>query len=202
MKRTVLGISVLALFLSMGCATVMKGGSQDIIIDSSPQGAQVFVDGGIMGKTPLTLNLKKNTYDNIMVKKEGYKTQNVPLEKSFDGVAVLNIFWDLSRTDLIAGSIYEYEPNKYFFELEEGKSNRLYNNGLLDRDSLPDLRAYVLRKYYRIKQAPDTDEYRGFIYLLVRAYGISEVVASETADSLLIETDNPVDLISKLEEEL
>ncbi|MFV2081569.1 MAG: PEGA domain-containing protein [bacterium] len=123
MKRIVLGISVLALFLSMGCATVMKGTSQDVTIDSNPQGAQVFVDGGIMGETPLTLNLKKNAYDNIMVKKEGFKTQNIPLEKSFDGVAILNIFWDLSTTDLITGAIYEYKPNQYFFELKEDGSD-------------------------------------------------------------------------------
>ena len=122
MKRIVLGILILGLFLSMGCASVLKGTSQDVTFDSSPQGAEVYVDGGNMGKTPLTLTLKKNAYDNIMVKKEGFETQNIPLEKSFDGVAIINIFWDLSTTDLITGALYEYKPNQYFFEMKKDEA--------------------------------------------------------------------------------
>jgi hypothetical protein len=113
----------MAVFLMAGCASVLKGTQQDVKFDSNPEGAQVFIDGDLMGETPLTLNLKKNKYDNIMVKREGYETQNIPLEKKFDGVAIFNIFWDLSTTDLLTGAIYEYKPNEYYFELKEGASN-------------------------------------------------------------------------------
>ena len=123
MKRILIGMSVLTLMLSMDCASVLKGTQQEVTFNSNPEEAQVFVDGALMGETPLTLKLKKNAYDNIMVKKEGYATQNLPLEKKFDGIAIINVFWDLSTTDLITGAIYEYKPDQYHFELKEGAVN-------------------------------------------------------------------------------
>ena len=39
------------------------------------------------------------------------------------------------------------------------------------------------------------------IQLVVRAYDVSEIVAEEVADPLLIETDTPVDFIKRLDQE-
>ena len=32
-------------------------------------------------------------------------------------VAILNIFWDLSTTDILTGNVVEYKPNNYYFTL-------------------------------------------------------------------------------------
>ena len=97
---------------------MIKGTTQTVTFNSDPDGAEVMIDGKSFGTTPLSVTLKKNKWDTIMIKKSGYATQTVPLEKRYDEFALLNIFWDLSTTDLITGAAYEYRPNQYYFQLK------------------------------------------------------------------------------------
>lgn len=101
------------------CATVLSGSTDSVHFDSEPRGAEVIIDGDVMGVTPLTLELKRRKFKNVEVSLEGYQTQSRPLEKSFDSVAALNIFWDLSTTDLITGNAFKYDPGSYHFRLEK-----------------------------------------------------------------------------------
>jgi len=116
-------VLITILFVS-GCASMINGTKQTVTFTSTPSRAQVLIDGRSIGVTPLTASIKKNKYDSVMVKKEGYAAQAFPLDKSFDGVALLNIFWDLSTTDAITGAIYEYEPSQFhiLLEKEEGET--------------------------------------------------------------------------------
>ena len=117
-KVYIIVIAAVAL-LSTGCCTIIKGGKQTVTFDSNPEGAAVILDGKSVGKTPLSISLKKNAFDTIMIKKAGYATETMPLEKKYDGFALINIFWDLSTTDMITGAAYEYVPNQYYFELKK-----------------------------------------------------------------------------------
>lgn len=110
---------LLVLFGLTACASVFRGTEQVITFQSEPSGAEILVDGNSLGVTPLTTKLKKNKYDVVMIKMSGYKTMTKPLDKSYDGIALLNIFWDSSTTDLITGAAYEYTPNSHFFKLEK-----------------------------------------------------------------------------------
>lgn len=110
--------------LLFSCAGVIHGTKQSVTIESTPNGAEVFIDGNSMGKTPLVVKLKKNKYDNIMVKLSGHKTVTRDLEKSYDPITLLNIIWDSSTTDMITGAAYEYEPNKYHFNLEQEQNQK------------------------------------------------------------------------------
>lgn len=105
--------------LLSSCASIIKGSSQTVTFQSEPEGAEVIIDGQSRGTTPLTVKLAKNKYDVVTFKKDGYATVNSSLEKKYDAVALLNIFWDLSTTDLISGAAYEYEPNSYFTKLKK-----------------------------------------------------------------------------------
>ncbi len=102
-----------------GCASVMKGTDQPVTFTSKPSGAEVVIDGQSRGVTPLTLSLKKNKHDVVMVRKDGYRTETMPLTKQYDGVALLNVFWDFSTTDVATGAAFEYVPNGYYFDLQE-----------------------------------------------------------------------------------
>jgi hypothetical protein len=106
-------------FIFTGCAGIIKGTDQTVTFTSEPTNATVMIDGQNRGRTPLTLKLKKNAYSTIMLKKDGFRTISRPLEKKYDGTALLNIFWDSSTTDMITGAAYEYAPNSYHFELEK-----------------------------------------------------------------------------------
>jgi hypothetical protein len=108
-----------ALLLLTGCATVLKGTDQVLTVTSDPDGATVRIDGKPVGVTPLSTKVKKNSVDSIMIEREGYRTETMPLEKKFDGVTLLSIFWDLGTTDFITGAAYEYQPSSYYFKMKK-----------------------------------------------------------------------------------
>ncbi len=116
--KNILILSTMMIVLS-GCATIFKGSSQSVSFNSEPEGADIIIDGMPMGQTPATLSLKKNKYKNVMFKKDGFSTQTMALDTSYDAIALLNVFWDLSTTDLITGNAYEYAPNAYFARLRK-----------------------------------------------------------------------------------
>ncbi len=119
MKKILLSAIAVAT-LSFGSATIFSGSTQSIAIDSEPSGAKVFVDGQLRGVTPLSVMMDKSVSSHeIRVQKEGFADVNVPFSKSFDPVAILNIFWDLSTTDFLTGNVMEYAPNNYYFTLQK-----------------------------------------------------------------------------------
>lgn len=110
--------------LSTGCASIIKGTDQVLTINSEPDGALVSIDGISVGVTPLATKVKKNSASVITIKKDGYKVQTMPLDKKYDGIALINIFWDLSTTDLITGAAFEYVPSTYHFQLKKEEASK------------------------------------------------------------------------------
>ena len=119
LKKIALGLVVTA-SLSYGSATIFKGTNQAITIDSQPEGAKVYVDGQLRGRTPLSISMKKSlSTHTFRVVKKGYASVTRTLDKSYDPVALANIIWDLSTTDMLTGAAFEYSPNNYMVELEK-----------------------------------------------------------------------------------
>jgi len=123
MKIIIIRLSILSalLIICTSCATVFSGTTQSINFESSPSGATVFLDGERVGSTPLTLTLKKKKYSSLRVELEGYNTISRQLDKEFDLITLLSIFWDLGTTDLVTGAAYKYANNSYFVELQQKK---------------------------------------------------------------------------------
>ena len=119
--KKILVLSAICANLVWGSATVISGSTQTVTFNSEPEGAKVMIDGVQKCKTPCSLTLKRNKYDNVTFKKDGYQTKTVPLESSFNGVALLNVLWDFSTTDMITGAAFEYAPNEYFVEMKPKK---------------------------------------------------------------------------------
>ncbi|NPA87066.1 PEGA domain-containing protein [Caminibacter pacificus] len=118
MKKIIFAL-MLAFSSLFASATIIHGTTQNITVDSDPEGAKVYVDGQLMGTTPTTLTLKKSKFKTITIRKKCYKPVTISLQKTFDPVALLNIFWDLSTTDFITGAISQYSPNHYYIKLEK-----------------------------------------------------------------------------------
>lgn len=105
--------------LAFGSATIISGSTQNVSFNSKPEGATVMIDGVKSCTTPCTLTLDKAYKPKqLSMTKEGFETFSVPMNSEYDGVALLNIFWDLSTTDLATGSAYQYNPNTYYMELK------------------------------------------------------------------------------------
>lgn len=114
--------TVVCTSLAFGSATIISGSNQNITFNSKPEGATVMVDGVKTCVTPCTVSLKKAYKPkNLSMQKEGYEAMTIPMTTQFDGVALLNIFWDLSTTDAATGNAWEYQPNTYFMELKASK---------------------------------------------------------------------------------
>lgn len=59
-----------------GCATVQHGSTQRIRVESSPAGAEVFVNRERAGVTPLDVNLSRSSAHQIRISKDGYREAN------------------------------------------------------------------------------------------------------------------------------
>lgn len=76
--------------LCAGCATIFTGTRQDVDIDSQPSGAEVFVNGDFVGKTPLTLSLLREEPPLLVLKEEGYADTRVQIERGGNGGLAAN----------------------------------------------------------------------------------------------------------------
>lgn len=126
-------LPLLCLLLFPACATIFSKSSDEIQIDSEPQGAKVYLDGAILGETPLKHNLERDTFGNpiLMFKKDGYETRQYRVEKTLNKTALWN-FGFITTTfgatswgiDALSGKMIEYSPKAYVAELEPKKRSK------------------------------------------------------------------------------
>lgn len=118
-QKVLLGLLV-ASSMAFGSATIVSGSNQNVTFNSNPEGATVLIDGVASCTTPCTVSLPKaHAQKMVSFKKEGFETFSMPMGTSYNGVALLNILWDFSTTDLITGAAWNYSPNNYFSELKK-----------------------------------------------------------------------------------
>tara|TARA_R110002124_G_scaffold286453_1_gene467403 strand:- start:18385 stop:18879 length:495 start_codon:yes stop_codon:yes gene_type:complete len=114
-KFQVIPTLILIGILSISCATIFKGSSADVRVNSNPVGANIFINGIDRGVTPQMLSLKRNQNYLLTFKKEGYEDLNFEVFKKFDiGTTVVgNIFsWGLVGiiVDVATGAAYSLTP--------------------------------------------------------------------------------------------
>ena len=111
-------------FVFSSCATIFKGSTDDVSFSSDPSGAKVYVNGSLLGTTPIQLELKsKNSY-TIEFKKEGYETKTVLLNNSVGaGWIILDILGGLFPViiDAATGNWYELDQEHVNAALEQQK---------------------------------------------------------------------------------
>jgi hypothetical protein len=110
--KKVFVLIIVVCFLIPGCATLFKGISSKLDLNSDPQGAQVFVNGNLMGETPVRIKLEsKGTY-SIEFKKEGFKTKTFNIQNHVGaGWIVLDILGGLLPiiVDAATGAWYDLD---------------------------------------------------------------------------------------------
>lgn len=79
--------------LLSGCAALFTGTSQNVMVQSSPAGATIQVNGMQVGTTPGQVTLKRGSSQVLVVSKEGYEPQTVMLGTKFNGWVLLNLLW-------------------------------------------------------------------------------------------------------------
>lgn len=119
-------ISVIVLFLFNSCATLFLGSKQNVMINSEPPGAEIYVNGKNTNKvTPAIVQVKRkikasaNNGKNEQVyvlKKEGHHDEKLRDQSTMPAIAVLDIYPGLvllgipPLLDLATGANKKYKP--------------------------------------------------------------------------------------------
>ena len=114
------------MILTSGCASVFTGTTDIITFDSTPKGADVQINGMKVGRTPLTLPVKRSlSAPQVKLKHKNYESQYVMLDNTFNTIAILDIFfWPTFFVDAATGSLMKHDILYYDVDLEPKKAVR------------------------------------------------------------------------------
>jgi len=209
MKSQTITLCTLCMLLS-GCATMFAPDNDKITIKTEPAGADVYEGANLIGKTPLTHSFKRVALERkiLLIRKEGYTSEELDLRKSLETTALWNIAFVLTTggvtswaIDAHSGNMTKYSPDSYLIELgkkgntisrEEHLRLRRIRFVLLNRDSMmKDIAAgdgNYLKTYFEMRppQQP-LDTYQAFLKHV-----------SSQAPHLLYQ-DDPVEFYHELE---
>ena len=104
MKQIVLVTLAVGVLLS-GCVM-----TSSVTFDSDPQGADVYVDHRLLGRTPVTISMSNAIWESatVMYRMDGYREARIPVDK------------EVKATNLVVGLIlwwpsllWVYGPSEY-----------------------------------------------------------------------------------------
>ena len=123
-RRQVRAVLVLSLLCPVVACSTFGSRYQAVRVSSDPSGAEVFVDGGLLGVTPLKARMRRNQDLILEVRKPGYDTGFRELDAGKPST--------LGMLDMIGGCIilipffgmlsdaaWDYEPSTFIVHLDE-----------------------------------------------------------------------------------
>lgn len=192
----------LAVLILSGCASVFTGVEQKMTFKSEPEGASVYVDDLLIGKTPLDVDLRKDEYKKITFKLHGYEDQTILLKTRFQLAGLLNLFFLPGFTiDASTGGMFQYEPGKYYVALVKSASKKI--KAYIDRNYLGDFKGFVTANFYRAKAqcriVCDNEYTETISYLASRAYNLDINDATKLVISNIPESTDSDDFIQRMD---
>jgi hypothetical protein len=123
MRRTIAALLVLAVIAAAtgGCATILKGSSEEVFLVSEPSGADVYIAGQLRGSTPLELDLESEDTYAVEFQMEGYRTAVHNIAHSVGaGWVILDVVCGLFPViiDAVTGAWYSLEDTNVSVVLE------------------------------------------------------------------------------------
>lgn len=121
-------LCILSLVSLSGCATIIKGTTQNIPVASDPTGADVTVNAQLYGQTPIDISMKRKRDHLVTISKEGYHPKSIPIVKSTGGAVWGNIIaggligWGI---DASSGSQNNLTPESISVKLEPLKGGEV-----------------------------------------------------------------------------
>jgi len=113
MRRALLiALAIPMVGLILGCATVVNGTSQRILIASSPRGAAVIVDDSLVGLTPVTVAMSHSRDHIVRMQLDGYQPAQRSIRRRTSGWFWVNLLWlDLPgiAVDAVSGGRYTFD---------------------------------------------------------------------------------------------
>lgn len=73
------------LFINLGCATIIQSGPDRIPVSSAPEGAKISLDGVIVGKTPMVVDVPRHSDGIFRIESEGFEPVTIDRDKVMSG---------------------------------------------------------------------------------------------------------------------
>lgn len=108
-----------------GCATLISGGPDEIPITTNPPGAYVYVDGQVVGQTPLVVTLdRKRSVGDIRIYYPGFMPVAMQRYKHFNLWTIGNFFIGMFPIiiDFITGDWQAYDDDPIAIGLQPGQA--------------------------------------------------------------------------------
>ncbi len=126
-------IAVVALIVvgagNVGCASTFAAGPDWVPVNSTPQGADVKLDGVRVGKTPLVLPLARSSDGVLDFELAGFEPLKLDLDKVLNGWFMANFLWGWlfpigMGVDVVSGCAGKYSTDPVHVELVPKKEGR------------------------------------------------------------------------------
>ena len=118
MKSILLIALGIASLFSTGCATITRGTTQALVIESDPSGADIELSTGLRGRTPTSFKVKRGDSLSVTIKKAGYETITVNVTSQVAGAGAAGMAGNVILGGLIGaaidagtGAMKELKPN-------------------------------------------------------------------------------------------
>lgn len=113
-------------FSLMSCATLTRGTTDTLVIESDPANADVYLSNGLSCKTPCALKLKRNESVNVEISKKGYETVKVNVVPQISGSGSAGMAGNVilggiigAAVDAGSGAMYDLKPNPIQVKLQK-----------------------------------------------------------------------------------
>lgn len=124
-KLSIIGVT-LTLLLTTSCASIFTGAKRNVLFESDPSGAKVFVNGFEKGTTPVQIKVKAD--DRVDFRLDNYRERVVVMDSKFNLVSILNglsiIGWGV---DALTGSLKRVDTKYVKVTLEKDKKTAFMN---------------------------------------------------------------------------
>ncbi|AJR04685.1 PEGA domain-containing protein [Siansivirga zeaxanthinifaciens] len=114
------------LLLTTSCASILTGSKRNVLFESDPSGAKVFINGFEKGITPVQIKVKAD--DRVDFRLDNYKERVVVMDSNFNLVAILNgisiIGWGI---DALSGSLKRVDTKYVKVTLEKDEKVAFVN---------------------------------------------------------------------------
>lgn len=105
-------------FLSAGCATITRGTTEVLIIETTPSGADVELSTGVRCKSPCSLEMKRKNSVVVDITKDGYEPTRVNVLSQVAGAGAAGMAGNVvfggiigAGVDAATGATKQLKPN-------------------------------------------------------------------------------------------
>ena len=131
MNKSVIGVVAIVSSLALtGCATITRGTTEVLVVESTPSGADVEVSNGLRCKTPCSLEMKRKNPVVLDISKSGYESVKVNVLSEVAGSGAAGMAGNVllggiigAGVDASSGAMNKLTPNPVRVTLEPKKES-------------------------------------------------------------------------------